>query len=758
MPITSIVSLNQIITWFEDFQQNHYFLNDFGFGEPYDIGTSRQMDFPYMWVALNEDNNIATGTNVKSAIPDLSFSIMFMDKINIQENYLDQNGFQSDNSQEILSDTLQCLQDLITMIQQNWGQYGVLISQDVSFYPAVDETTDKATGVVGRFVLRTRQVNCVIPESPNTIVVQPNQPTYATLLTCENLIDCSTFKTYAYTGGTLNNGTLTISSLNGNTFSVTGFTGGGGGGSNGTSGSSGVSGSSGTSGSSGANGTSGSSGQNGATGTSGSSGVSGVSGSGGTSGSSGINGDAGTSGSSGSNGAAGSTGANGTNGTSGSSGSNGASGVPGTSGTSGSSGANGISAGQTYYLNESQNSDVSGYKVLSTEPSTATTQTLTTNLTGNQQNVLVSDYITPQLGFNVIPGGVQRFHLHYLKQASNDDIDAYVQIQLADSSGTPIGPTISSNIALIGWVSSVIPVEVNLDIVIPTTTIDPTNRMIVRLYLSNNDSTSHSVVYYTEGNSYYSFVVTSVGAIAGSSGSSGSSGQNGTSGSSGASGINGTSGSNGLSGVDGTSGSSGVNGAGGTSGSSGANGTSGSSGANGTSGSSGINGEAGTSGSSGVSGSQGIAGTAGSSGVSGTAGTSGTSPTGSAMAYGSFSAPLQELPTSPTIVPLDTTGLTSNMYLSSNAIVVPTAGVYRVAAFYYVDLTSTGYALLQLVINGTGIADYYTTVTTSENINQSIEKFVSLSANDTVSFNFARGGGASLGYLTLNQASVTQLA
>ena len=223
MAITSIVSINQLITWFQDFQENHYFLKDFGFGEPYDIGTSRQMKFPYMWVTMNEDNNIATGSNVKSAIPDISFSIMFMDKINNQPNYLDQNGFQSDNSQNILSDTLQCLQDLITEIQQNWGQYGVMISQDVSFYPAVDETQDKATGVVGRFVLRTRQVNCVLPESPNTIVVQPNQPTYATLLTCESLDECNTFQEYAYTGGTFTGSTLTLNSMNGNELPITGF-------------------------------------------------------------------------------------------------------------------------------------------------------------------------------------------------------------------------------------------------------------------------------------------------------------------------------------------------------------------------------------------------------------------------------------------------------------------------------------------------------------------------------------------------------
>lgn len=178
MSTTSIISLNQLINWFQLFQQNHFFLKDFGFGEPYDIGTSRQMTFPYMWVTMNEDSSIATGSNNKSAVPDLSFSIMFMDKINNQENYLDTNGFPSDNSQEILSDCIQYLQDLVTEIQLNWGTYGVLLSQDVSFYPAVDETTDKSTGIVARFVLRTRQVNCIIPENPYFLTPTPtNTPT-----------------------------------------------------------------------------------------------------------------------------------------------------------------------------------------------------------------------------------------------------------------------------------------------------------------------------------------------------------------------------------------------------------------------------------------------------------------------------------------------------------------------------------------------------------------------------------------------------
>jgi hypothetical protein len=93
--------------------------------------------------------------------------------------------------------------------------------------------------------------------------------------------------------------------------------------------------------------------------------------------------------------------------------------------------------------------------------------------------------------------------------------------------------------------------------------------MIVKIYLNNNTSSAKTMHYYTEGTSYYSFVVTSVGVIGGTSGTSGT----GTSGTSGT----GTSGTSGLSGTgSGTSGTSAV-GTSGTSGTSG-EGTSGTSG------------------------------------------------------------------------------------------------------------------------------------------------------------------------------------
>ena len=82
--------------------------------------------------------------------------------------------------------------------------------------------------------------------------------------------------------------------------------------------------------------------------------------------------------------------------------------------------------------------------------------------------------------------------------------------------------------------------------------------MIVKIYISNNDSASHNIVWYTEGTSYYSFVITSVGVLAGTSGTSGTSGVNGSSGTSGTSGTSGSSGTTGSSGTSGTAGTSGT--------------------------------------------------------------------------------------------------------------------------------------------------------------------------------------------------------
>jgi hypothetical protein len=282
---------------------------------------------------------------------------------------------------------------------------------------------------------------------------------------------------------------------------------------------------------------------------------------------------------------------------------------------------------------------VSGYKVIEPDPVVNGEVTIEKNLTSLETGATVEQFISPEFGFSIIPAGVQRFFLYFLKGAVGHNVRVFVELQLADNTGTPYGGVLASNKINIPFIDASTPIEVGVDFVLPQISVDITDRMIVTIKLDNVDNQNRTVTFYTEGSSNYSFVITSVGAKSGTSGTSGSSGSSGTSGSSGVNGTSGTSGTSGSSGVNGTSGSSGssgVNGTSGTSGSSGVNGTSGSSGTSGTSGSSGtsgINGSSGTSGSSGVNGTSGTSGTSGSSGTSGTSGSSGS--TGSSGLSGS---------------------------------------------------------------------------------------------------------------------------
>ena len=242
----------------------------------------------------------------------------------------------------------------------------------------------------------------------------------------------------------------------------------------------------------------------------------GVSGSSGTSGADGISGSSGVDGTSGVNGTSGIDGLDGLNGLDGIDGVAGTSGISygtsGVDGLNGTSGINGITTGKLYYFNESIDSAVPGYKLLSDEP-TITGQVLKpVDLPGNTNDVVVSSYITDELAFNIIPGGIQRFNIFALKENENNSQELYVTVQLTDALGVPIGSPLTSNIQAIGWVNETEPIEVSVDVIFPTTVIDPTNRIIITIYANNLKSQSRVLNYYTEGSSHYSFVTTTVSA------------------------------------------------------------------------------------------------------------------------------------------------------------------------------------------------------------------------------------------------------
>ena len=190
--MTYIKTYNELIEEFKLFSDDHFQLKDFGNGPTSDIGVSRKMEFPYMWITHRTPSSITVGNRIQ--IPDIVLTFIVVDQINNQDNYLDINGVDSDNQQEILSDTLEIVQDLINYISQNLGSRGVsLLQNTVSLEPTYDDTDDRVTGWVIDLTLRLKHLNCITPMAD---VVYPSgtTPTYITpspYLTCDTLENCS---------------------------------------------------------------------------------------------------------------------------------------------------------------------------------------------------------------------------------------------------------------------------------------------------------------------------------------------------------------------------------------------------------------------------------------------------------------------------------------------------------------------------------------------------------------------------------------
>jgi len=305
----------------------------------------------------------------------------------------------------------------------------------------------------------------------------------------------------------------------------------------------------GSNGTSGTNGTSGVTGSSGTSGGTGSSGTSGLTGTSGSSGSSGANGTSGTSGSSGASGTSGSSGASGTNGSSGTSGSSGATGSSGTSGetgTSGSSGSsgtngvNGVSGGQNYFFNYSVTQSPLTYKQLSKYTTGGGQQSVPITLSTNEKNRLFAEFITDVGDPNVllIPNGIWHCYAYFTKPTQLSNCEYYFTITKRDTGGTETLLFTSDTVA-IGWnTNNTTPVETKSNGVVPTNILNATDRLIIRIYVDNNDNQSRLVTFYTE-NATYSYVVTTLSTPSGTSGTSGSSGTSGTSGSNGTSGTSG---------------------------------------------------------------------------------------------------------------------------------------------------------------------------------------------------------------------------
>ena len=116
-----IITLKEVVQMFRAFKDAHLQINDFGYGPVSDISTATEMEFPYMWVTHTQPSVI----NYKrhSQIPSWNFSFLFLDQINQQTNHSEENGLNTDNQEDIMSDQFQIF-NILRNVKRLWCYVG----------------------------------------------------------------------------------------------------------------------------------------------------------------------------------------------------------------------------------------------------------------------------------------------------------------------------------------------------------------------------------------------------------------------------------------------------------------------------------------------------------------------------------------------------------------------------------------------------------------------------------------------------------
>lgn len=124
------MTLNEIRLELEQIAQNHKQINSFGFGDIWEINTSGTIDYPMMWVQLQ--NSV-----IANKVETLNFKFIFMDLVG--------NG--EINEDDVLSDQLEIAKDVIGQLQHPSYSWNFL-ADNVTLEPFTERFTDSVSGWV----------------------------------------------------------------------------------------------------------------------------------------------------------------------------------------------------------------------------------------------------------------------------------------------------------------------------------------------------------------------------------------------------------------------------------------------------------------------------------------------------------------------------------------------------------------------------------------------------------------------------------
>ena len=124
-----MLTLNQLISKLETIATNHKQINDFGFGDLWEIEQNRPLKGAAMWSVLR---NASRNAKVLS----ISITLVFMDLVNPDER----------NETEVLSDQLLTATDVLTLLDDDENANDFTIELTNSLEPFTERFSNEWTG------------------------------------------------------------------------------------------------------------------------------------------------------------------------------------------------------------------------------------------------------------------------------------------------------------------------------------------------------------------------------------------------------------------------------------------------------------------------------------------------------------------------------------------------------------------------------------------------------------------------------------
>ena len=155
--MTKNITYNNLINKFQELSERHPQLNYFGSGDLTKIQTEKK-GFPYMWVSPTDGSGLVIN-NKRGLMTNLNFNILVLDRLNFT------NGIS--NEQDVLSDTLQIIQDVIhNFIKETSVQMTFNINSDIGLSPVFEGDEDTKNRELGWFIeitLGLPYISCSTP-------------------------------------------------------------------------------------------------------------------------------------------------------------------------------------------------------------------------------------------------------------------------------------------------------------------------------------------------------------------------------------------------------------------------------------------------------------------------------------------------------------------------------------------------------------------------------------------------------------------